>query len=374
MSSVANEVSAFFGTLDKLLLQKNLGGLKSILSSVSCAENNSRENSVNLAVSLCNGSYLSLVQNVGSSELSVSALLSAVAGNSTYTTINKAIVSYVTADVENEVRFQRYFECLVVGIAYLELFCQVNYTGPELPPNKLELFCSDTIAAKCVEQLECDGTYAFRSVELPQSLLFARAILSSLSDPSAACWSSGIELDESGNISRVALTESQVTDRLTEERSLMQSVSWWNVRTAVVHARLLQKHTSDTLPTLWKECQEGFHEVLQAFCGFSAEQDICSTAKVSLAHGESDFAPVVATAGASSMDTVDAVCSSGKGNATWVASLSDAVNNSLNSKFWQSIEKQLISQAWLEWGLCCLHFEYGDKVYQSKSFYSASFL
>jgi len=137
----------------------------------------------------------------------------------------------------------RMVECLVTGLAYMELFCQMNYTGPELPPSLLTVFLSDPNSsrpaaepvlapqqsspvpvlgdwggaarevaylddkalmreqrrfhASCIAALEVDGEYPYSIVEIPVCLVLARVILSSLASPELNLWGHGVQFKSS---------------------------------------------------------------------------------------------------------------------------------------------------------------------------------
>jgi hypothetical protein len=86
----------------------------------------------------------------------------------------------------------------------------------------------------CIQELECDGNYAFRIVEVPQTLLIARSILLTLCDPLNAGWKAGIQLDDQGNISLKKLAEgpSEAISSLValSVHTFLPSVAWWGAR------------------------------------------------------------------------------------------------------------------------------------------------
>jgi hypothetical protein len=116
-------------------------------------------------------------------------------------------------------------------------------------------------------------------------------------------------------------------------------VRWWSARAAVVHLRLLQKQSYEDTPTLWQEVGEHFQYVLGDFA--SVPTDTVLTA--------------IASPHAVAPEQMQG----------WGAGCSLAVPahapHSVQTA-WPQLQRQFAAQAWLEWGLCCLHFGFGDKV------------
>jgi hypothetical protein len=154
------------------------------------------------------------------------------------------------------------FHCLVIGYAYYELFCQCNYTGPELSTQELSQLLpasdeiSSIISTNVHKTLECDGIYPFRLSQLPHTLFISRILLRYLADPSRASWQQGIQLDMTGNIfSKLSSQELDLkTIRSTQFLGILKN--WFSFRVCLCHTRLLQSQHYSKLPTLWKECQD----------------------------------------------------------------------------------------------------------------------
>jgi hypothetical protein len=204
-----------------------------------------------------------------------------------------------------------------------------------------------------VRELECDGTYAFRSIEIPQTLLIARVILSTLANPQEASWQEGIALDPTGGITKKVFvakkTAPHAEETLAVERAVLHSVHWWSGRAAVVHLRLLQKNSYEDVPTLWREVQSRFQQALQTYNGLPESQNLVVATTPPKEYREEGEAPVEEFS---------------------LVGLVPVVQYHVTSKLpadpcvstWTIVQKQLAAQTWLEWGLCCLHFAYGDKV------------
>ena len=311
----------------------------------------------NLAVDLTNGSYLKIIKRFDGTLLDNIALLEFLSTDDRddYATIHDKVLSYIATEQENTTRVSRTFEVLMLGVAYFELYCQSNYTGPELAPALLEVFTESSSGPITIGGLECDGTYAFRTIEIPQTLLIARIILGTLADPHEACWREGVALDATGGIRKKELRsqdEALAAETLIAERAVLRSVHWWSARAAVVHLRLLQKQTYEDVPTLWREVQSRFQQALQTFAGLPQSQDLVEATKPPKEYREEGEAPQVDFSIKGLRPQVrynhaGAVPAGGEGQG--VAS-------------WANVQKQLATQTWLEWGLCCLHFGFGDKV------------
>eukprot|EP01041_Mallomonas_annulata_P011745 gene11745-24629_t len=211
--------------------------------------------------------------------------------------ISSELISYVESAMDHEDRSFRTLECLMIGISYLDLYSQVNYTGPEIAEAEISPLQPMSATARsfdtdALEQLECDGNYAFPTCILPQSLLFARIILSTLAEPKSSRWRDGIRLSADGVVSRPPADS--VSESFVSIVSGLQSAVFWSARATVIHARLIQNRGYEEIPTLWRECQDLF---------------------------------------------------------------SRAIHNYGN----RAIPDLIAAQVWLEWGLCCHHFSFGDK-------------
>lgn len=152
------------------------------------------------------------------------------------------------------------YQCLILAYAYFELYCQCNYTGPELSPIELSQLGSDddmgVVSKNVIRSLECDGVYPFRLCQLPHTLFIARTILLYIADPSRASWQQGIQLDNSGKIlSKLSQNELDLkTVRASKFLDILKQ--WLSFRACVIHLRLLQSQNYTKVPTLWKECED----------------------------------------------------------------------------------------------------------------------
>lgn len=205
-------------------------------------------------IKLLNGQYLELIlQQTGASSLSYYNLMSCMNFNLDNEKIDIANISdfvlrYI-AGCENDqddnvlsIDIQlRALDSVILGLAYMELFCQMNYTGPELSTAELKMFkelpqkpvtCAKSTSAseqnsfsistadsdklelkfhnECIRLLEVDGDYPYYIVEIPITLVMARCILTCVSGQGMyALWNKGIQIDASSkenkfNIDRTA--------------------------------------------------------------------------------------------------------------------------------------------------------------------------
>ncbi|KAJ1420394.1 hypothetical protein B484DRAFT_453130 [Ochromonadaceae sp. CCMP2298] len=288
------------------------------------------------------GSHIAVMREFDGSALSKEALMQLSSKPDAFDAIHDNVLEYVMAGADEASRKCRCLESMVLAVAYLEVFCQSNYTGPELLQASLQYFQIDEDGVNnCIQELECDGNYAFRIVEVPQTLLVARSMLLTLCDPANAGWKAGIELDEGGNISLKKLTPNETIQQIMdlEVSAFLPSLPWWGARATVLHTRLLQKQSYEHLPTLWTSSQLLFASVLQNYCGLDASVNITS------------------------VDKEEAVAASSRAfyrtMADCIGSL-QGVSPQLEEKLPQ-ICRHSATQAWLEWGLCNVYFSFGDK-------------
>ena len=157
---------------------------------------------------------------------------------------------------------------LVLGYAYLELFCRANYTGPDLSDSELKpLSLNEQSFQAAIQQLECDGLYAYgsRLCQLPETLFLSRVLLATVADPNRKLWKHGIFLAQDGTICANMGSCSGSVAVACESASRLQSRCHRAARSAVTHARLLQDQRYSHLPTLWKESSDMFERTAEAY-------------------------------------------------------------------------------------------------------------
>ena len=204
--------------IDDLFLRKDEPGLES--SAIAWTDD--EEEVVGLCLQVLRGQHYDVVvTRVG--PLSLSSLLThCCAEVGAADAIRAALLQYIAEGCDEAERECRTLLSLVVGVAYLELYCQANYTGPELTNASVASLTAVPVlalsgivdvtdrAAKlhqlAIQHLESDGDYAFAICEIPHTLLIARSLLSTLADPLHALWGHGIELTSTGDILRKTTT------------------------------------------------------------------------------------------------------------------------------------------------------------------------
>ena len=185
-------------------------------------------------------------------------------------TIRSHISQFVSAgDVYSQNREKRALLCMLIGCLYLELYMQANYTGPELIGKSLIAlgFVSENITQhkNALNLLFCDGECAFPLCVVPQCLVLARSILSTVSSPLRQLWGHGIELSEAG----VTLSKSVAIDRISatskQASSVLKTRNWLSARACVTHLRAMQRQSYDALPTMWLEYKDYSDNIVAEF-------------------------------------------------------------------------------------------------------------
>jgi tetratricopeptide (TPR) repeat protein len=281
------------------------------------------------------GKYLDTVLFFNGSVLEHAQLVDAIkTEDDIFLAMKSFLLCYLEDDSdENKSMFVRVYEVMMLGISYLELYLQCNYTGPELSNNQrnfLDLPTSEPeLLKKTLNYLEVDGVYPHTtSVDMPHFLLFARIIFSLLSNPSRASWKIGIKLNDKGvPVGPKFDLENIFRNEVIETLEIFPTLRWWNARTTILHVRLLVKPSYDNLPTLWNETTNDFSSLLCQVGGANEDFNLL----------KSSF---------SSSDTSDEV--------------SLPISNEKRAN-WLKNDRILASKVWLEWGLACHYYSYNDK-------------
>jgi tetratricopeptide (TPR) repeat protein len=208
-----------------------------------------------MLLNLLHGEYLDVVASPRDhSNITIEALMEACGGTAPVDTISNVVISYVSGGPSDSERERRATVCLTMGVAFLSLYIQTNFTGPELPGHvlaPLQVANADAFHKHVLANLECDGeyTYADKHIVLPHCLLLARVILRTLAFPHQPNWVSlngARRLDENS----VMLMKSAT--------SQLRCVHWSCARAAIFHLRALNVHSYEKLPSLWTEAEESF--------------------------------------------------------------------------------------------------------------------
>jgi hypothetical protein len=172
--------------------------------------------------------------------------------------IQELTVEYVLSQPSENSESIACLHLLIVSVCYLEIFLQMNYTGPELSQANVDLYLIEGQHKYHLSILECDGNYTFPQVQVPLALIIARAIFSTLSRPSDCLWQYGVVLDTAGNLNfkQNSLSSTEIFSSIVS-RSLSYH-NWFSCRATVIHLRTLQKQSYSSVPTLWKECCDSY--------------------------------------------------------------------------------------------------------------------
>lgn len=211
------------------------------------------------------GEYVSVAHNSGVPMHSVLAVCTSAHDSSAITAVLDA---YLAQSSGASTRL-KVFQSILVAYSCLELFCQANYTGPELSDAALAPMLpastedATTLFNNSLRLLECDGSYCYRICAVPHCLLVARAVLAHLAAPLTASWQSGVLLSEDGAVVRNTMRLS-IPDTAAAVVQGFSCQHWLSARATVIHTRLLQSKTFSTVPTLWKEANDSFAAAIAA--------------------------------------------------------------------------------------------------------------
>lgn len=258
--------------------------------------------------------------------------------------------------------------CLIEGIAYLLLYCQCNYTGPELSQPQLDILeiprqlhalqagnklpnstdsdnngsSSNDVVSKMTKQsfhdltiklLECDGDYPYVICTVPYTLFAARVIFNSISDVDHCCWKRGIFLTENGTVTRFNLSSNISTGETSNSNNINNDT-----------ARL-----SSSAKSCLKSAIFAPGDAASSSSSFSAYH--WWSARCTVIHFRLLQQPSYESSPTlwSEVSQLFAVVKEHFGR--------DADKDNKND-----IPDVLSALYWLEWGLCQHHFEYKDKV------------
>eukprot|EP01039_Chlorochromonas_danica_P001651 gene1651-1803_t len=175
----------------------------------------------------------------------------------------------------------------LLGLAYLQLYVQCNYTGPELINtlrNKIDLK-TESAHSTVLMHLECDGYFPYKAVDVPHCLLIARCLLSFITNPHQGSWRENAYLDKDG-ILHPAMKSSEEIEKIDKVLTSLSQAQppvlvtapltafWWHARATVLQARALQCKAFETMPMLWKEVKSTFQITLEGICGLTRSSDL----------------------------------------------------------------------------------------------------
>lgn len=162
-------------------------------------------------------------------------------------------------------------EAELFAIAALNLFMQLNYTGPMFedvsileavnPHSHVEICFKKGDAAEqnsdrssyensVLSELTVDGLWPCQVAKVPYLLLIARCVLVTLSNPQRKHWSHNKNSTE------------EFPERFCKAISHLTSSSIWSARAAVAHERLLM--SGEPTATIWTEVEETFQDCIRS--------------------------------------------------------------------------------------------------------------
>jgi tetratricopeptide (TPR) repeat protein len=245
--------------------------------------------------------------------------------NDFFMAMKSFVLCYLEDEESNKSLAMRTFEVLLLGIIYLELYCQCNYTGPELSRIERDLLDARNEEERkaALLELECDGVLAHHTADMPHLLLFSHLLFTLMSEPTRGYWKTGITLSADGQIVPPVLDLSnQFRQELVSTfQTKFPSLSWWNCRASLYHCRILLNSGYDSLPTLWNESVSSIKKSLLVFGCCDENYQLTVSSSEPISHYE---------------------------------------NHQMNSSNWTLNDTLLASGIWLEWGLACHFFDFGD--------------
>lgn len=184
--------------------------------------------------------------------------------------IQNRVLQFVSAgDAYSYNREKRALLSMLVGCLYLELYLQANYTGPELTGKSLSVLGFESESAtqhkNSLNLLSCDGECAFPLCVIPQCLVLARSILSTISSPLRHLWGHGIELSEAGATIAKTIAIDRNSATCKQACSVLKTRNWMSARACVTHLRAMQRQNYDILPTMWLEYKDYSENIMTEF-------------------------------------------------------------------------------------------------------------
>ena len=230
-----------------------------------------------------------------------------------------------------EIGKESVYSCIVlelVAVASLQLFLQMNYTGPTLDdemlvdinphPTFLEIFkvsqqqddkqsteesgdsCNDKkliedsreLHNAILSELAVDGEWPCQVCKDPYFLLLARTVLVMLSQPHRPDWThSGAAMD--GEMNDPVVSSIQVPEEFKINVSQLCGLHWWNSRSCVAHHRLVSSRRVRHCPTLWNEIKLSFEKCIKIYandcCETNDDSQITEAATIHLEWGLAQF-------------------------------------------------------------------------------------
>ena len=251
--SFDNAITSELAKLDYLFIKRDTSSLKNYQIQVNHQDLLSSivENMLNIL----NGKHIEVIFNGVKGSFSYPNLITMItAENFEADMIQAQIIQFISTAQSNDEMESLCLSLLVLGTCYLEIYCQANYTGPEL--NDKSIISSEILHNTSIQLLECDGVYTYGSkfCQMPEMLFLARTILAVVADPSRGLYKHGILLSPDGNILANFTSKNSSLSIVNSSVQFLRTRYHRSLRALLIHLKLLNDQTHIILPTLWKEC------------------------------------------------------------------------------------------------------------------------
>ncbi|OQR97877.1 tetratricopeptide repeat protein [Achlya hypogyna] len=293
-SAMANVVDDDVPTDAELLQQAEVAVLETNAASIEAltaqATSDAARRVLHMANLICKGQYadvlrLELVQLLLAKLNSAETRVKSPASSHACTWISQGLEAAFT---ETSDKLTLGYTILFAGVALLNLFVQLNYTGPAIDETQLaDLYelcrvllpsadaevCRAALHSNAIVSLQVDGESPFSICEHPYYLELSRCLLHFLGLQSFVNWATPEAIDRINKFTPMDQYTRQprtqngfqrpvATEVAVATRSMV-SVAWWCGRAIIAHQRLLI--TKAPSNTLWAETQYCFSFVLTQF-------------------------------------------------------------------------------------------------------------
>ena len=151
LSEVGQASSHICQKVDELLLLRDLNKMETLYLGLN-------ESNIALEREVCvmgnlllKGKHLVLLQEHSPVDLQTSELISlCTMEGDCVAQVRNRLFQYISGGADSVERECRTLQCLLIAVTYLELYCQENYTGPELNQDDIYLLYADK--ARCIKK------------------------------------------------------------------------------------------------------------------------------------------------------------------------------------------------------------------------------
>ena len=135
-----SSASSVIPMLEELLLLRDVKSMESLGSNLGSSATKAEMDLFEMCKLLLTGRHLEVLREFSVQDLSVVESLNLCMMDGDCVAQIRGRLFYYICSGEDEVdRECRSFQCLVLAVTYLELYCRENYTGPQLDPHEVEL-------------------------------------------------------------------------------------------------------------------------------------------------------------------------------------------------------------------------------------------